>query len=615
MAVHSNGDLQNELRRSAEALDERQTSERRIAEKERLDRLIHEVHTAQVELELRNKELMERGKIIEAARENYSRLYEKYVGLFDFAPCGYLVLASNGRISDANQTAAVMFNIPKVKLTGRCLFDMVQPDDRRQFALFFNESRLATASRTGEFKMLRLDEQDFIAQVHIQAFDRSGSSRVEHRVTVLDVSERVSASRSLTLLQNVTEIAGRAATAGHLLKEVVGQIKTFAGCDAVGVRVRDALGNIPYQAYEGFSRAFYDSENPLSLHTDQCMCIEVVKGRANARRHYFTTNGSFYANGTTRLLAGVPPEQLGKTRNVCNAHGYESVALVPITVSENILGLIHVADHRKNMVPLPVVAVLENVGLRIGMALQRFYMQDKLRQSLQDLHDLSSHLIRVQEEEQRRIAMELHDQTGQELNVLKLRIKALQDKLRKDQPRLKEGCAQVLTQVDNLIDDVRRMAHGLNPAALESLGLVGAVRQMVREFSEYCPMKIKSRIASLAHIVDQDTQIALYRIIQEALTNTYKHARATEVKINAAFTTKGVQVLVGDNGRGASLQVIERAARDASGMGVATMHLRARMIGARLTITTRPGRGTWVKVVLPGLRKVSPYRKSPQVSA
>jgi PAS domain S-box-containing protein len=104
-------------------------------------------------------------------------------------------------------------------------------------------------------------------------------------------------------------------------------------------------------------------------------------GTTNPRLPFYSKGGSFYMNATTRFLATVSEEEKGKTRNVCNKEGYESVALVPFRSSGRILGLIHVADHRENMVPLKMVEQLENAAMQLGTAFQRASAEDALRKS------------------------------------------------------------------------------------------------------------------------------------------------------------------------------------------------------------------------------------------
>ena len=146
------------------------------------------------------------------------------------------------------------------------------------------------------------------------------------------VEEKRRMEKALRVSHNFLEIANRHTEMIPLLEEFVSEVKNFTGCAAVGIRMLDEAGHIPYQAYEGFSQGFYESESPLSIKLDQCMCINVIKGEADPMLSFYTEGGSFYMNGTTRFLTTVPEEEKGQTRNVCNEFGYESVALVPIRV-------------------------------------------------------------------------------------------------------------------------------------------------------------------------------------------------------------------------------------------------------------------------------------------
>ena len=236
------------------------------------------------------------------------------------------------------------------------------------------------------------------------------------------------------------------------------------------------------------------------------------------------------------------------------------------------------ADRRENLFPLRVVEVLEQAAMRLGLALQRFHMQEKLSDAVVNLRELSSHLLKVKEAEQRRIAMELHDQTGQDLNVLKLRLKEIENRLRRDQEPLKQFCTDTRAYTDTIIDNLRRMTSGLNPAVLETLGLMAALKELIREFSEHSPMGIATHIEPLKTITDRDTQVGLYRIIQEALNNACKHATATQLSITAIKTGKGVHVTIEDNGLGFITQRVPRYKCGPKGMGMQTMRLRARML-------------------------------------
>ncbi|MFQ5979134.1 MAG: PAS domain S-box protein [Candidatus Heimdallarchaeota archaeon] len=219
-----------------------------------------------------------------------------------------------------------------------------------------------------------------------------------------DISESKQGEKVLYVAHRLLETANRHSEMKPLLSDFVAEIRDYVGCAAVGIRLIDESGNIPYEGYEGFSQSFYNSESPLSIWSDQCMCINVIKGGIDTSLPYVTNFGSFFMNGTTRFLAGVSEEEKGKTRNVCNAVGYESVALIPIRFREQILGLIHIADYRENMVPLDTVETLERAALQLATAIQRVLAEETLRAKVHELsefahtmgHDLKTPLFTIQ---------------------------------------------------------------------------------------------------------------------------------------------------------------------------------------------------------------------------
>jgi PAS domain S-box-containing protein len=216
------------------------------------------------------------------------------------------------------------------------------------------------------------------------AFNRMTSSLKEVTASKTDLeqemAERQKAEKGLRASRKFLEIANRHTDLNLLLQDFVEEMKEFTGCQAVGIRLREENGTIPYMAYQGFSQKFYETEGPLSLNKDQCMCINVVKGTTDPGLSFYTKGGSFYMNGTTQFLATVCEEDKGQTRNVCNQMGYESVALIPIRLGPQILGLIHLADCNENMVPLDTVMVVEQVASALGIGIQRTKTEEELQQ-------------------------------------------------------------------------------------------------------------------------------------------------------------------------------------------------------------------------------------------
>jgi PAS domain S-box-containing protein len=212
------------------------------------------------------------------------------------------------------------------------------------------------------------------------------SSNSSSKVGLESTTASVQAERDL--LVGMLQTLSQSRHMNEYLERLVKQVKKYSGCRCVGIRLLDDDGNIPYTAYAGFSREFYESESPLSIKSDKCMCINVIKGNTDSELPFYTEGGSFLSNGTTKLLASVPEEIKGQTRNVCNQYGYESVALVPMRHKGKILGLIHLADENENKIPLERVQFLERVGVYIGEALHTFMAEEALQESEKRYRDL-----------------------------------------------------------------------------------------------------------------------------------------------------------------------------------------------------------------------------------
>jgi PAS domain S-box-containing protein len=196
-----------------------------------------------------------------------------------------------------------------------------------------------------------------------------------------EILEREKAEAKVRISRDFLEIANRHTGTKELLRRFIQETKNITGCEALGIRVLDEFGDIPYIAYDGFTQKFYESESPLSIKTDKCMCINVVKGTTDPAKSFYTPHGSFYMNGTTKFLATVSETDKGWTRNVCNATGYESVALIPIKLGSQILGLVHLADRRENMVPLDTVRILEEATASLALSIQRTMAEEALKES------------------------------------------------------------------------------------------------------------------------------------------------------------------------------------------------------------------------------------------
>ncbi len=188
------------------------------------------------------------------------------------------------------------------------------------------------------------------------------------------------------------EIANQNTKMMPLLNAFIFEIQKMVACEAVGIRVLDDKGNIPYQSYTGFSKQFYNQESPLSIECDHGMCINVIKGTTDPSLPFYTAKGSFHTSSTTQFLSKGNKSKIGSTRNACNRFGFESVTLIPMILNDRILGLIHLADSRENKISDHWVTFLEWTARQLAIAIERIKTEILLKESRESIKLLGDNL-------------------------------------------------------------------------------------------------------------------------------------------------------------------------------------------------------------------------------
>ncbi|MBI4830109.1 MAG: sensor histidine kinase [Candidatus Lindowbacteria bacterium] len=286
-------------------------------------------------------------------------------------------------------------------------------------------------------------------------------------------------------------------------------------------------------------------------------------------------------------------------------------------------------DELEKRVEERTAELLESNTLLRQEIIVRNRTQEELCESEKKLRSLSFRLMDAQEAERTRISRELHDELGQSLTLLKLQFQTNKKKLREDQQELREGCDESLRYMDRVIDNIRRLSHELSPCILEDLGLSAALRKLINDFAKHSGVKITAAIEEIDHLFPRGSHIIVYRIFQEALTNITKHAGAKNVSIILKKENRSAVFFVEDDGKGFDMsrleaeplesepleaKPLEAETRSDSGLGLATMSERARMLGGSLSISSEPGKGTRIVLTLP-VEPASETQQPPAVSA
>ncbi|WP_211747119.1 PAS domain-containing sensor histidine kinase [Paenibacillus sp. Marseille-Q4541] len=212
----------------------------------------------------------------------------------------------------------------------------------------------------------------------------------------------------------------------------------------------------------------------------------------------------------------------------------------------------------------------------------------RLKQTEAELQSMMTKVIRIQEDERKRFSRELHDGIGQSLYSLVIQL----DQLTSNESVLPSDLQPLREQVTAIIEDVRGLAWQLRPSVLDDLGVVPAIRTYIEKFTSYYGIDVSFE-CHLRRRLPHQLELAMYRIIQEALTNIAKHADAEEAIVTIDDREAKLIVTISDNGEGFTAG----AAGNEAGVGLFSMEERARSAGGTLKITSSPGEGTMITLI------------------
>ncbi len=223
----------------------------------------------------------------------------------------------------------------------------------------------------------------------------------------------------------------------------------------------------------------------------------------------------------------------------------------------------------------------------------------QLEREIEQRRLLASQILTAQETERRRISRELHDELGQSLTVMKLRISSIEKELKGNQGKVRKECQKTLQYLNQVMEDVRRLSRELSPSILEDLGLTAALRWLINNFIKNNEMKLTFQATEIDHLFSRNEQISIYRIVQEALTNIGKHAQAENIKILIEKNDGAVDIRIEDDGKGFDPARALAKGKAENTWGLPTMKERAGMVGGSLDLWSEEGKGTQISLRIP----------------
>jgi len=481
---------------------------------------------------------------------------------------------------------------------------IIFPEPRRQAYISALEEFIHTGQRTFaaetplEILLIGKHGTEFPIEASISRFQIGDEWHVEY--IARDITRRKRAEERRNLTTELLLLLNRSEQDTDVIKEILDKIKEFTGLEAVGIRLQKG-DDFPYYESNGFAASFLKVENYLCSYSRdrellrdeqgrpvlECMCGNILRGRTDPSKYFFTEGGSFWTNSTTHLLATTTVEdRQAVTRNYCNTVGYESVAIVPLHSDDEIIGLIHLVDHRKDMFTLDLIEFFEEMGSSIGIAITGKEYQERIERANRELegyartvsHDLRGPVSAAS----MALDMLLSDLEEVEMPVEKA------EQLRE----MIEAGRSSMSNANNIIESLLAVAEAGEPQDVFTVSIEDAVDRVLEENAETIKEKgITVEIASpLGQVLASPTQI--YQLFSNLIRNSIKHNRAESPLIE--ISSLGVDgtahtFLVRDNGQGIPDEILDdvftpfvKAQSIDSGIGLSIVEKIVRAYGGEI---------------------------------
>jgi len=381
-------------------------------------------------------------------------------------------------------------------------------------------------------------------------------------------------ARSLTHALYVAAVAlGRTRDAEEVVRVAVAETQRATGVEAVSLHLLQVEHDVLIlREYAGATPTFRDRMARLSLAEARLADTAIRENRV--------------------VACSVDDHPAPMLRALYLTQGFRYVTAVPVAGRDRILGVLHLASRRDIPLTSPAIAMVQAVGGLVGVALENATLREMMLAQQDRLRALAEGAVRAREEEARRIAHELHDEAGQLLASVHIALDDLVAQL----PERVEAVQRIHTLLDRVEGQLRRLSRELRPTILDDLGLGPAVEWLAQGASERTGVSITVDAPILR--LPSAMETALYRIVQEAVTNAIRHAGARHMEIRVWHEDAMVHAAVRDDGRGFDADAT-MAQRGERGLGLLGMRERVDALGGRFVLHSTLGQGTEVSVAIP----------------
>ena len=306
------------------------------------------------------------------------------------------------------------------------------------------------------------------------------------------------------------------------------------------------------------------------------------------------------------VLIDAVPEGAGPTSSIAhlgmNIQLFKAFVSIPLQAKGNVLGVLNVLSYSPHRFTEDDMKLFQAIADLVGVAIEQADLYARLRQDKKHYRSLALYMLAAQEEERRRIARELHDETSQALSALAFNQQALME-MAEASSDLDDVFKNQLKRTQSLVvqinTEINRIIYDLRPTLLDTLGLVAAIRQYAEDILEPLGIKVAVQCKGDSRSLLAEIEVGLFRVAQGIIGNVAKHSKATAVLVVIHYSDDSVAMSIKDNGKG--FDVAKLAIADTRGRGsrLLGMKERVKLMGASYSVESQEGKGTCVTVKIP----------------
>jgi signal transduction histidine kinase len=312
--------------------------------------------------------------------------------------------------------------------------------------------------------------------------------------------------------------------------------------------------------------------------------------------------GKVAQSGRSVLLEDISSEPNAARLDLISSEGLRAFLSVPLRAKDNVLGVMNVASHVPHRFTKEDVHLLHSIGDQLGIAVEQAILNERLRKARERLRKLARQNLVAEEEERRRIARELHDETSQSLSGIALQLEALIEMSAKSDnqdAQLIAGLKKVQSLTVQVHKEVSRVISNLHPTVLDTLGLVAAVRQHVKNSLQPLDINVAVEVKGTEMRFPPDVETALFRVVQGAIGNIIKHSKAKNASIVLVYQPDEFSLSIRDDGQGFDVSKLTDVEESGRGRGLFSMRERIGFLGGTSGVESKTGAGTTVWARIP----------------